>query len=74
MKRYSGIGTGRFLLPGVTVHEGAMIGAGAVVTKDVPPYSLVVGVPAKVAKTMIPDNSYQDKEEKDTNPIIVRKE
>ena len=43
LKRNSGIGTGSILLPGVTVHEGAMIGAGAVVTKDVPPNSLAVG-------------------------------
>jgi acetyltransferase-like isoleucine patch superfamily enzyme len=52
LKSYSGIGTGSILLPGVTVHEGAMIGAGAVVTKDVPPYSVAVGVPAKVIKTL----------------------
>jgi acetyltransferase-like isoleucine patch superfamily enzyme len=50
LKRYSGIGTGSILLPGVTVHEGAYVGAGAVVTKDVPPYTVAVGVPAKVIK------------------------
>ena len=52
LKSHSGVGTGSILLPGVTVHEGAMIGAGAVVTKDVPPYSLAVGVPAKVIKKL----------------------
>ncbi len=52
LKKYSGIGTGSILLPGVTVHEGAVIGAGAVVTKDVPPYSLAVGVPAKIVKRL----------------------
>lgn len=36
------------VLPGVTIGEGAVCGAGAVVTKDVPPYSVVAGVPAKV--------------------------
>lgn len=51
LKKYSGIGAGSILLPGVTVGEGAMIGAGAVVTKDVPDRSLAVGVPAKVVKT-----------------------
>jgi acetyltransferase-like isoleucine patch superfamily enzyme len=50
LKSHSGIGMGSILLPGVTIHEGAAVGAGAVVTKDVPPYALAVGVPAKVVK------------------------
>ena len=41
------IGHGAILLPGVTVGLGAVVGAGAVVTKDVEPYAIVVGVPAK---------------------------
>jgi acetyltransferase-like isoleucine patch superfamily enzyme len=41
------IGTGAVLLPGVTVGEGAIVGAGAVVTRDVPPYAIVAGVPAR---------------------------
>jgi acetyltransferase-like isoleucine patch superfamily enzyme len=55
MKPYSGVGSGSILLPGVTIHEGAMVGAGAVVTQDVPPYSLAVGVPARVVKRWGPD-------------------
>jgi len=45
------IGIGAILMPGVTIGEGAVVGAGAVVTKDVPPYSVVVGTPAKVVRT-----------------------
>lgn len=42
------IGANAVILKGVTVGEGAVIAAGAVVTKDVPPYTIVGGVPAKV--------------------------
>ncbi len=38
------------ILPGVTIGEGAVIGAGSVVTKDIPPYSLAVGNPSKVIR------------------------
>lgn len=38
------------ILPGVTIGEGAVVGAGSVVTKDVPPYTIVAGNPAKVIK------------------------
>lgn len=41
------IGHGAILLPGITVHDGAVVAAGAVVSKDVPPYQIVAGVPAK---------------------------
>ncbi len=45
------IGIGAIIMPGVTIGEGAVIGAGAVVTKDIPPYSVAVGMPAKIIKT-----------------------
>ena len=41
------IGMNAVILPGVTVGEGSIVGAGAVVTKDVAPFSIVAGVPAK---------------------------
>lgn len=70
LKRSSGIGTGSILLPGVTVHEGAMIGAGAVVTRDVPPHSLAVGVPAKVVKTFGPQKYTETASEKESDPEL----
>lgn len=42
------LGTGVRVLDGVTIGKGSVIGAGAVVTKSIPPYSVAVGVPAKV--------------------------
>ncbi len=45
---YVFIGPRTIILPGVTIGKGAIIGAGAVVTKDIPPYAIVAGVPAKI--------------------------
>ncbi len=44
------LGVGAIVLPGVRIGKGAQLGAGAVVTEDVPPYSVAVGVPAKVTR------------------------
>ena len=44
------IGTGSIILPGVKIGEGAIVGAGAVVNKDIKPFEVVAGVPAKTIK------------------------
>ena len=48
------IGSHATILPGIQIGDGAIIGAGAVVTKDVPENTIVVGVPAKVIKNRFP--------------------
>lgn len=48
VKRGASIGSNATILAGVTIGDGALVGAGAVVTRDVPEYSIVAGVPAKV--------------------------
>ena len=50
-----GVGSNSTVLGGVTIGNGAVVGAGAVVTKDVPPYAVVVGVPAKIIKYRFDD-------------------
>ena len=47
------IGCGALILPGVIIGEGAVIGAGSVVTKNIPPWSIAVGNPAKVIKKRV---------------------
>lgn len=49
------IGIGAIILNGVRIGAGSIVGAGAVVTKNVPPGSLVVGVPGKVLKALSPE-------------------
>jgi len=50
---YCWLGHGVTVLDGVTIGKGSVIGAGAVVTKDIPPYSVALGVPAKVVKSRL---------------------
>lgn len=49
------IGAGATMLPGISIGKHAIVGAAAVVTKDVPDYAIVVGNPAKVVKTLDAD-------------------
>ncbi len=55
IKKGAWIGAGASILPGVTIGEYAIVGAGAIVTKDVGDYEVAVGVPAKIVKTLDKD-------------------
>ena len=54
IRRGARVGGGATLLPGIEIGEEAFVGAGAVVTRDVPPRTLVVGSPARVLR-QVPD-------------------
>ena len=58
--RGASIGSNATLLPGITVGEGALVAAGAVVTTNVPPATIVAGVPAKVVGRMARSVGRQD--------------
>lgn len=51
------VGYGAQIMPGLTIGKGSIVGAGAVVTKDVPPYTVVGGVPAKVIQSRLPEDA-----------------
>lgn len=55
LKKNAWIGAGASILPGVTVGENAVVAAGAVVSKDVPDNTIVGGIPAKIIKSLNPD-------------------
>ena len=52
VKKGASIGSSSTIMCGVTIGENAIVGAGAVVTKDVPPNTVVIGVPAKIIKKL----------------------
>lgn len=54
IKKGACISIGTTVMPGVTIGEGAVTGTGALITKDVPAWSIVAGVPAKVLKQLEP--------------------
>ncbi|HEX7080828.1 MAG TPA: acyltransferase [Gammaproteobacteria bacterium] len=62
VERRASIGSNATILAGITIGEGALVGAGAVVTRDVPPYAIVAGVPARV----IGDTRHSQNERKRT--------
>lgn len=54
LEDHSFVGMNTIVLPGVRIHQGVVIGAGAIVTDDVPPWSVAVGTPARVIKERRP--------------------
>ena len=52
LKKGCCIGMRSIIMPGVTIGEGAVVGAGSVVTHDIPPYSIATGNPARVVKAL----------------------
>jgi acetyltransferase-like isoleucine patch superfamily enzyme len=67
------IGGNVVILPGVRIGKGSTVGAGSIVTKDIPPYSVAVGIPCRVMKT-IP--SVEEEENDPNNPYrnLVRED
>ena len=76
--RGASIGSGATFVPGVNVGEGAMVGAGAVVTKDVPPFTVVVGNPARVVRAVtdaerVPDQA-PPRDAKQRSAVVRRRD
>jgi acetyltransferase-like isoleucine patch superfamily enzyme len=57
LRKGASVGANATILPGIEIGEGAMVGAGAVVTKDVPPWMLAIGAPARIVE--LPENLRQ---------------
>ena len=71
IKDYAWIGRKVIILPGVTIGKGAIIGAGAVVSKDIPDYAIAVGNPAKVVKYRNQDKF--DELYNESEPFVYKK-
>ena len=56
VKAGASIGSGATILANVVIGEHSMVGAGAVVTRDVPPYTIVAGNPARILRRVAPDS------------------
>ena len=62
IEEYAFVGLNCVVLPGVRIGRGAIIGAGSVVTKDIPPYTIAVGIPAKPVKNRVIPESEVNKD------------
>lgn len=60
VRRRASIGSNATILAGVTIGEGALVGAGAVVTRDVPPWTIVAGNPARVMRPRRAEPAFGD--------------
>ncbi|HZF00395.1 MAG TPA: acyltransferase [Methylomirabilota bacterium] len=60
VRRGASIGSGAVLICGITVGKNAMIGAGSIVTKNVPPDTIVAGNPARIVKSLLKNNQPQE--------------
>lgn len=56
LKKYCYIGANSFVMPGVTIGEYSIIGAGSLVTKSIPSFSIAYGVPARVVRSFTKDD------------------
>lgn len=72
VKKGASIGAGSIVLCGVTINEYAMIGAGSVVTKDVPPHALAYGNPAKIRGFVCSCGRELVKEKRQDNFILMK--
>lgn len=66
VRRGASIGTAAVILCGIEIGEGAVVGAGSVVTKNVPPHTVVAGVPARIIRELSDDERWQGGRGEDT--------
>lgn len=70
IKKGACVGINSLVTPGVTIGEGSVIGAGSVVTKDIPDWCLAAGSPCKVMRHLPKQGYYYNKETKKNEPIV----